>query len=251
MHQGRPVGQRGVHAGDHERRRGHVAADPQPGAEPLRQRGLAGAQLAREHHDVAGPQHGRQRRRRGPASTRHRGCRSPRGRPASARRTASAGRSRRTRARARTRRFRAAPREPAPRRRRTPRPRPAPGSPAPWRRRARAPRGARPRGAARAWTRSGSSTSAPTSSPVGARDQATVPQRSGERLDGLGERVRRRVDRRPCGERRAHDLEHGRRVLGPDGSDRESRRASGAVTGDVTGGRPGHRPRRAGGRARR
>ena len=54
VHQRRAVAQRRVHPGDHERRRRDVAAHAEAGAEPLGERRLAGAELAGEHHQVAG-----------------------------------------------------------------------------------------------------------------------------------------------------------------------------------------------------
>ena len=49
-------GQRGVDAGDHEGGRGDVAAYAEPLADALGHRGLAGAEVAGEDHQVAGPQ---------------------------------------------------------------------------------------------------------------------------------------------------------------------------------------------------
>ena len=48
--------QRRVHPGDHERRRGDVAAHAETGAEALGERRLAGAEPAAEHDQVAGAQ---------------------------------------------------------------------------------------------------------------------------------------------------------------------------------------------------
>ena len=45
-----------MHPRDHERRRGDVAAHAEPVAQPLGERGLAGAELAAEHEQVARPQ---------------------------------------------------------------------------------------------------------------------------------------------------------------------------------------------------
>ncbi len=54
--QRRAVGQRGMDARDHERRRGDVATDPEPCAESLGERRLARTQPARQHHHIAGPE---------------------------------------------------------------------------------------------------------------------------------------------------------------------------------------------------
>ena len=54
VHQRRSPDLAGVHAGDDEGRRGDRAADAEPGAEPLGERRLAGAERAGEHDQVAG-----------------------------------------------------------------------------------------------------------------------------------------------------------------------------------------------------
>ena len=55
-----------VHPGEHEGRAGDGAGDAEPGADALRERGLAGAERAGEHHDVAGPQPAREPAAEGP-----------------------------------------------------------------------------------------------------------------------------------------------------------------------------------------
>ena len=122
VHQRRPVAERRVHPRDHERRRRDVAAHAEPGAEPLGERRLAGAELA-----------GAAPRRRRPAGSVASDAPSARIDVGVGRVVRRAGRGRRSstygevppvsarsRARARTCWSPAAPRGPAPRRRRTP-----------------------------------------------------------------------------------------------------------------------------------
>jgi hypothetical protein len=56
VHERRSRAQGRVHPSDHERRRGDVAADTEPVADPLGEGGLAGTELAAQHQQVAGPE---------------------------------------------------------------------------------------------------------------------------------------------------------------------------------------------------
>jgi hypothetical protein len=58
VHQRRAAAERPVDPGNDESRRGHRAADVQPLADPLDERGLPGAERSTEHHQVTGAQQG-------------------------------------------------------------------------------------------------------------------------------------------------------------------------------------------------
>ena len=111
VHQRRAAGHRRVLAGDHERRRGDVAAHREPRADALGERRLAGAELAAEHDQVAGPELLGEGLAEGAHRRRHPGRRTGRcGVAGAARRTGSSAGSPGTRGAPRTRWSRAAPR---------------------------------------------------------------------------------------------------------------------------------------------
>src|SRR5579859_312489 len=72
VHQVRAPGQRRVHPGDHERRRGDRPAHPEAGPDALDQGGLARSQPANEDDQVAGPEQARQPPAEGPHRVRGR-----------------------------------------------------------------------------------------------------------------------------------------------------------------------------------